>query len=156
MKKFGRKILSSLLACLVVFTCLASVATVTASASESSYADDVDYYGENICDNMENYLTNWYVDFFGSRAQVSPNAETVVFVDSQLLDYGILDHLCQVLSDQLDINLYWGNIYENTGILFLLDCGNGVYCDMEYWQYTGVVRYYDFSTDAAVIGFCDF
>lgn len=155
MKKLGRKLLSSLLACLIVFTCVASVGTVTASASELSYADDVDYYGKNICDNMEKYLTNWCEDFFGSRLQVSQQAETIVFVDPQLLDYGFLDHLCQVLSNYFDNTLYWGDIYDETGILFLLDCGDGFYCDIEYWRCTGALRGYDFSTDDAVISFCN-
>ena len=150
MKKIGRKLLSSLLACLIVFTCVASVGTVTASAAvDPEYLDDVDYFGENICDYMDEFLAQWCNRFFVSKLQFSLGDDTVVFVDPQLLDYGFLDHICQVLND----SLYFGsgitlnNLYEKTGIVFLVHLGGYCFYDLEAWADTGSVMYYDFSID---------
>ena len=155
-----KKLFKTLLACLLAFTCIASVATVSASATD--YSTHIDYYGENICDNMEIFITGWLERFFTQDIQVGGHAETLIFVDYELINYGFLNHICQALNSNLYIprksntTLYWGNIYEQTGIRFLVDLGNNVYCDLEQWQYNGDLMGFDFSdVDNTFDAFCD-
>lgn len=139
--------MSSLLACLIVFTCVASVGTVTASAAvDPEYLDDVDYLGENICDYMDEFLAQWCSRFFGSKLQFSLGDDTVVFVDPQLLDYGFLDHIEQVLSNYFNKTIYFGNIYEETGIVFLVHYSDNIYYNLELSTSTALYGY-DFSAD---------
>lgn len=154
MKK-TRKFLSSLLACLLAFTCIASVATVSASAVEEPYCSDVDYYNQNISENMDKYLLRWLERFFTQDCQVGGHAETFIFVDYELINYGFLNHICQALSTHFDKSIYWGNIHEQTGIRFWLDYGNGWYCDLEQWQCTGELWGFDFSDADTFDAFCD-
>ena len=121
-----KKLFKTLLACLLAFTCIASVATVSASAAEldSRNRYQEDYYGEIIYDYMEEYLTIWCYNYFTDRIQNPHILTTYVFVDDQLLSYGFVEYICNainysgVFAEIGDIT--WDNLYEYTGIKFLV------------------------------------
>ena len=110
---------------------------------------------------MELFITGWLERFFTQDIQVGGHAETIVFVDYELINYGFLDHICQALNSSPLINpnqnttLYWGNIYEQTRILFLLDLGNNFYCDLERLVCTNEIMGFDFSDADMFNAFCD-
>ena len=95
---------------------------------------------------MDEFLAQWCSRFFGSKLQFSLGDDTVVFVDPQLLDYGFLDHIEQVLSNYFNKTIYFGNIYEETGIVFLVHYSDNIYYNLELSTSTALYGY-DFSTD---------
>ena len=155
-----KKLFKTLLACLLAFTCIASVATVSASATEldSWYHYQQDYYGEVIYDYLEDYLAVWCDDFFNIRAQNPLEPTTFVFVDDQLLNYGFVEHICNAINYSevfAEIGVVnWDNLYQYTGIQFLVHYNDYTFYDLQTWVNTGSYVGYDFSDDNMYASLC--
>ena len=63
-------------------------------------SNDEDYFGESIAEHLVAFIDNWYEEFFTYDRQIPGIPITLVFIDSQLLEYDIIEMIINVYNER--------------------------------------------------------
>ena len=114
--KTNKKLLSFLLSLLLIVTLMLSIGSTTALAA----IDDVDVYGNSIDGFIDRFIAVWWEHFQQNR-QCSAQAQSFVFVDSQLLEFDFLNRLILFFEEECEETMYdFADVYRRTGIRFFI------------------------------------
>ena len=106
---------------------------------------DTDVQGRMINNIIDDFIFDWYNEWQVDR-QCSDNQDTLIFIDSQLLEFNFLERLCNFFGKSYDVNgLQF--IYGVERMRFLVHNGGDVYADVTRYALTGDATncIYDFS-----------
>jgi len=126
MQKTKKHFLSTLTALLIVITIIPSMAFTRPARADVT---DVDVDGYPIDDMIDRFAIEWKRIFPLYDKQESTTGDTIVFIDSQLLEFDFMDRLCAVFyEDYTPAGL--ADIYENYGYIFLVHQQDFVYANV--------------------------
>ena len=138
-----KKLLSVVLSTILVITLVFSVGSVTAFAA----FDDVDVQGNRINEIIDDFIADWYDEEWVYDRQCPENQGTLVFIDSQLLEFDFLERLCNLFDDRSYNRQGLIDIYAGTGMRFLVHNGGNTYVDVTWYAVYGGERAYVYNFD---------
>ena len=141
----SKKILSFVSSFVLIIAFIVSIGNVTA------FADllDRDVQGHHINSIIDDYILAWRDDWEIDR-QCPNNQDTLVFIDSQLLEFNFMERLCNSF-DGVHYNTEGLQyIYFLEGIRFFVHSSGDTYVDVTEYAFTGnsASCVYDFSDTA--------